>query len=491
VPVEGSSIGKRQPGSAFKPFLTAAALEEGMPPTLEMDATGPRTIENCGGGEDWEVRNIGGDGNLDMYEAMAQSSNVYHALLVDEVGPDKLARMAQRLGIKPLEEREIYCPLALGTAGVTPLEMASAYATMANRGVHCAPYAITRIENAQGEVIWEHRDDCNRVVDTEVADRLTDILEGPVGSSTAPPRRRPRRWPTRGKTGTPTATPTPGSSATSGSCRPPPGSATRAAPPTSPRSSRPRPSATRATTLGNPVPPARSRRLENVTVAGQHYSRIFGGTLAAPMWASYMRQAVQAFEPSSSPTRARCPRAGTRPAADVLGERGRAAGRAGGLPPAHPDRRPLALLGHLRRPVPRIGDEAPLGSRLTLEVSNGRGPPRGPRRRRAHARRSPRGARRARLRRCRPDVEVDDEDDIDRVVGQSPSPATRHPTTTHRGRARGRRARHRMTTTRTRTTTTTTTRTTRTTTRTGRARPGRVRAARPELGRRLMPAGRA
>jgi penicillin-binding protein 1A len=428
VPVEGSSIGKRQPGSAFKPFLTAAALEEGLPPTLEMDATGPREIENCGGGEDWEVRNIGGDGVLDMYEAMAQSSNVYHALLVDEVGPDKLAQMAQRMGIKPLEDREIYCPLALGTAGVTPLEMASAYATMANRGVHCAPFAITKIENAQGEVIWEHRDDCNRVIDTEVADRLTDILEGPVGSDGTAQVANLGEWPTRGKTGTTNSYTDAwfvgyvkqlATAAWIGY----PGGTTQFA------------SLEQAEAVcdplqdgdGNPVPACEeSRYLEDVTVAGQYYSRIFGGTIPAPMWASYMSSVVDRFEPTAFPEPGPLP-SGRVP--DLLGassvsEAERLAERAG-------FRLQTQTVDHWRSSgtfvgqSPGPGDEATLGSRITLEISNGE----------AEGPAVPDvigmdlddaiavldeagyeiGVR---------DVEVDDDASVDRVVGQSPSPGT-------------------------------------------------------------------
>ena len=421
VPVEGSSIGKRQPGSAFKPFLTAAALEEGIPPTLEMDSSGPRTIENCGGGEDWEIRNVSGDGNLDMYEAMAQSSNVYHGLLVDEVGPDRLARMAQRLGIRPLDEREVYCPLALGSASVTPLEMASAYATLANSGVHCAPYAITRIDDAEGNTIWEHSEDCDRVVDHEVADRVTDILEGPITSSGTAPGANLGRWPTRGKTGS-TNNFTDAwfvgyvrqlsTAAWIGY----PGGTTHFASLEQAQAACPQ-----GAELEQPAC-IESRTLENVTVAGQHYSRIFGGTLAAPMWATFMRQAVQVFSPEPFPDPPALP-TGEVPdllQASSVSEAEELAEQAGfRLRTRTVDH--WASAGTFVRQSPDVGQEAPLGSRLTLEVSNGEGDlPDVPDVVGLTLEEAIEELAEHGYEADVEDVEVDDEQDIDRVVGQSP-----------------------------------------------------------------------
>jgi penicillin-binding protein 1A len=403
VPVEGSSIGKRQPGSAFKPFLTAAALEEGIPPTLEMDSSGPRTIENCGGGEDWEIRNVSGDGNLDMYEAMARSSNVYHGLLVDEVGPDKLASMAQRLGIKPLAGARDLLPAGAGQrrrhpagdgqrlrhAGQQrgPLRPLRDHPDRGRRGQHDlgAQRGLhpggrprgrrSRHRHPRGPRLQQrHRPGRRpRPLADPRQDRQHQQLHRRLvrGLRPAAVDRRLDRLPGRHH---------PLRLARAGPGRLPPGDE-----------------------LEEPAC-VESRRLQNVTVAGQHYSRIFGGTLAAPMWASYMRQAVQAFSPEPFPDPpAAAHGRGARPAAAVLGERGRGAGRAGGLPPAHPDRRPLGLVGHLRRPVPRIGGGGAPGQPPDPGgLQRGRGPPRGPRRRGSHARGSPRGARRARLRRCRP-----------------------------------------------------------------------------------------
>jgi penicillin-binding protein 1A len=421
VPVEGSPMARRQPGSSFKPFLIAAALEDGVPPTLEMNATGPQTIEGCtDGGEAWEVRNTGGDGVLDMYEAVERSSNVYHARLVADLGPEKLVRMAQRLGVTDSALGED-CALALGAGAVTPLEMASAYATLANSGVYCAPHAITHIENAQGEVVWEHQDDCSQVVDHEIADRVTDILSGPVSSGGTAPVADLGQWPTRGKTGTTNnytdawfvgyvkqlAT-----AAWIGY----PGGTTRFA-------SLEQAEATCSQSDLEQPACVESRTLENVTIAGQYYSRIFGGTIPAPMWATYMRAAVQGFSPEAFPDPPPLP---TGEVPDLL-----AAGSVSEAEDLAEDagfRLRTRTVDHWRSAgtfvaqSPRAGAEAPLGTRVTLDVSNGEGDP-------------PTvpdvvgqlvddaidtledAGYSVRVR----DVEVDDEDDVDRVVGQSPS----------------------------------------------------------------------
>jgi penicillin-binding protein 1A len=226
--VRGVGGSGRQPGSSYKPLLITAALEDGVPASLTLDARGPQDIEGCvdgAAGSVYTVRNSGGDDILNMYAAVARSSNVYHAKLVAEIGPEKLVNMSRRLGItSPLEAN---CSLALGAADVTPLEMATAYATIANRGAYCAPFPITRIEDAEGRLLWEHAIDCRQVVDTEVADRVVDMLAGPV-SAGGPPR-APTSASGRhvARPGRPTTTSTRGSSGSCASSRPPPGSATR------------------------------------------------------------------------------------------------------------------------------------------------------------------------------------------------------------------------------------------------------------------------
>ena len=421
VPVDGSPMARRQPGSAFKPFLIAAVLEDGVPPTFEMDATGPQEIDGCtDGGDPWEVRNTGGDGVLDMYEAVERSSNVYHARLVADLGPEKLVRMAQRLGVTD-SDLTPDCALSLGAGSVTPLEMASAYATLANSGVRCAPYAITRIEDAQGNTIWEHSDDCSRVVDHEVADRVTDILAGPVGSGGTAPVADLGRWPTRGKTGTTNnytdawfvgyvrqlAT-----AAWVGY----PGGTTHFASLEQAQAACPQGEA-----LEEPAC-AESRQLEDVTIAGQHYSRVFGGTIPAPMWAAYMRQAVQHFSPAQFPDPPALP-TGQVPdllQADSVSEAEDLADQAGfRLRTTTVDH--WSSAGTFVRQAPASGEEAPLGSRLTLEVSTGEGEfPEVPHVVDLTLEEAIGVLAQSGYDYAVRDVEVDDEDDVDRVIDQSP-----------------------------------------------------------------------
>jgi penicillin-binding protein 1A len=375
VPVAGSTIGRRQPGSAYKPILTAAALEEGVPPTFTLDARGPQEIEGCTddpSGGLWTVRNTGGDAILDMYGAVQRSSNVYHALLVAEIGPDKLRDMGYRLGIRS-SHLDGYCAAALGSESVTPLEMASAYATLANRGTYCAPFAITRIEDAAGRVLWEYSPDCQRVIDTEVADRTVDILAGPVSGGGTAPVANLAPWPTRGKTGT-----------TNdyidawfvGFVK----------------------QLSTAAWIGYPngrihfatleqaqavcgedieVPSCiETRYLTNTTIAGNSYARVFGGTIPAPMWKTYMAQAVERYEPEDFPAPGPLP---TAIVPNLLDEtsisRADRLAQEAGFRLAVQEVEHWLPEGTIVGQEPEPGSKLALGSRIILHVSDGEGDP--------------------------------------------------------------------------------------------------------------------
>lgn len=198
VPGLGSS--GRQAGSAFKVFQLVAALEEGISPGYSF---------NAGSKYDWKPprcdRHTVGNyadasqGVLDMAAATAVSSNTYFARLVDLTGPEKLAEVATRMGITT--QVDPFCATVLGTEEVFPLDMASAFGVLANSGVRCPPFAISRIDDREGRTILRNEPRCERVVDKGLAARATSLLRGPIENGTASHNGRIGR-PAAGKTGT-------------------------------------------------------------------------------------------------------------------------------------------------------------------------------------------------------------------------------------------------------------------------------------------------
>ncbi|HZP90364.1 MAG TPA: transglycosylase domain-containing protein [Actinomycetota bacterium] len=191
--------GGRTAGSAFKAFTLAAALEAGISPNAVYNGDSPKTIPNCGGGETWTVSNAEpGSGNYPLWLATADSVNVVFAQVIDQVGPDAVAKVAHRMGIT--SHLTPVCPLTLGTSPVSPLEMTSAYATLANGGIHCDPNPIAEVVSSTGQVIYRARPECHRALPSDVAAEETSMLEGVIrfGTGTAADIGRPAA----GKTGT-------------------------------------------------------------------------------------------------------------------------------------------------------------------------------------------------------------------------------------------------------------------------------------------------
>ena len=176
----------RQPGSSFKTIVLAAAVKEGIDPgSTYYSGASPMTLEIPGGGT-WTVNNSEGDGGgtENLESATWHSVNVVYAQLDLDVGPEDVTEMARELGI----EAELQSVPAEGIGGlgygVTPLEMASAYATIANGGVHHEATAVSRVEFRNGKVDNFEKDPGERVLTEGQAYEVTRILEGVITQGT-------------------------------------------------------------------------------------------------------------------------------------------------------------------------------------------------------------------------------------------------------------------------------------------------------------------
>ena len=172
---------RRQPGSSFKVYVYATALENGYKPTtIVRDAS-----RSCGR---WHPRNYsGGHGSgarLPLWLALARSLNTTAAELSFAVGREKVIEMTQRLGIRGIKKT---CSMALGDTGITPLEHVGGVATFANGGKLARPYAILEIYTANGELVYSRERDeppAPQVVSRQVAEQMNQMLHKVVTQGT-------------------------------------------------------------------------------------------------------------------------------------------------------------------------------------------------------------------------------------------------------------------------------------------------------------------
>ncbi|HEX4049170.1 MAG TPA: PBP1A family penicillin-binding protein, partial [Elusimicrobiota bacterium] len=217
---------KRQPGSTFKPFVWAAALESGMTPASLVDDT---PLAFYFDGRDWRLlegatdqysinlatqpfaaspdfkiwvpNNFDGKfmGRVTLRTALAHSRNIASINLITQVGPPLVVEIARRAGIH--SDLEPSPALALGASDVTPMEMTAAFGAFANGGVAVTPYTVERVEDSTGRVLESHVPSDREAMTPQIAYLVADMMKGVVQNGTGQGAKRLGR-PLAGKTGT-------------------------------------------------------------------------------------------------------------------------------------------------------------------------------------------------------------------------------------------------------------------------------------------------
>ncbi len=189
-----ASTAKRQPGSAFKPFVYLAALEAGYTPETIVNDQPVRFGK-------WTPENYKDKyyGPVSLTTALSKSLNSVAAQLAMQVGPGKVVETAMRLGVaSPLTNN---ASIALGTSDVTPLEMTAAYAAFANGGLQAPPRLIELVTKNDGKVVYENQDVGKaRVINASIAAMMNRMMSVTVTDGTA--KKAAFDWPSAGKTGT-------------------------------------------------------------------------------------------------------------------------------------------------------------------------------------------------------------------------------------------------------------------------------------------------
>jgi penicillin-binding protein 1A len=263
--VPGIGGSGRQSGSSFKPFVSATALEQGEDVDIEYDTPSGEELEDCGWDQEWEPENfdLEDGGEIEMPEAMRASNNVYFAKLARDAGVTSVVETAQAHGITHSPNLgdfgEQDCSIGLGSAEVFPWEMTAGYGAWANDGERCEPYLIERVVDRDGEVLYEHEPDCHRATDPATAATMRELLSEPVSSDGTAAAVGARLPDAIGKTGTTDDFRDAWFVGSEGTH-------------------------TTAAWMGFEQPAS----MRDITIAGQHYDRVTGGTLPASMWADFM-----------------------------------------------------------------------------------------------------------------------------------------------------------------------------------------------------------
>ncbi|MCZ7423897.1 transglycosylase domain-containing protein [Verrucosispora sp. WMMA2121] len=198
----GAGVAGYQAGSTFKLFTMLAALESGRTLSTGFDAPSRLPTRYAAEGEGscdgrWCPANANPewmDGYRMMWDGFGRSVNTYFVWLAEQVGPEKVVEMAQRLGITFRAESDAdfaendaadWGAFTLGVAATTPLDLANAYATVAAEGTYCAPLPVVSVTGPDGQRLPVGDPDCREVLDADVARAATDAARCPVGQQSA------------------------------------------------------------------------------------------------------------------------------------------------------------------------------------------------------------------------------------------------------------------------------------------------------------------
>jgi membrane peptidoglycan carboxypeptidase len=193
IPKEYGGANGFQPGSTFKAFTLATAIDQGIPLTQAFNSPSPMTFDqadfaNCPGegtfGGPYTANNSTGTGTFNMYSGTRNSINTYFLQLEEMTGVCAPYELAKKMGVRLTDPKaERYPSFTLGIADASPLEMAEAYATFAARGLHCDSRPVTQILDSDGNVLKDYDPTCTQVMQQSTADAVSDVLRGVLEGS--------------------------------------------------------------------------------------------------------------------------------------------------------------------------------------------------------------------------------------------------------------------------------------------------------------------
>lgn len=173
-------LGARQVGSTFKPFVYATAIQQLGKSPCDTIIDGPFMIRKGRHNvtEDWEPRNSDNKyrGMVTLKKALANSINTVSAKLIDQTGPEAVVELVKKLGVET--EIPAQPSIALGAVDITVKDMVAAYSAFANQGIYIKPQFITKIEDKNGNIIYEPKMESRDVLSKDIAYAVIKLLEG-------------------------------------------------------------------------------------------------------------------------------------------------------------------------------------------------------------------------------------------------------------------------------------------------------------------------